>query len=187
MQLMPWIDSPSVTSDKNCMKKKTCKHRSCNKVNRCLARYSPRSTTTNQPTNRIPNEPERPICAQESIFWARFGRFGAKNPTFDGRKLKFLYPFIGKTGYFFIYTTFCGRGESMVRIKMWTFFRTQTKIRFFCFFQLCLIGSWKLALFHIDTMRSKVPKWGSFCLKNDPIFHSSRPHIRRAHKMLNNL
>ena len=27
------------------------------KVNRCLARYSPRTTTTNQPTNRAPNEP----------------------------------------------------------------------------------------------------------------------------------
>ena len=30
------------------------------KVNRCLARYSPRATTTNQPTNRAPNEPARP-------------------------------------------------------------------------------------------------------------------------------
>ena len=28
-----------------------------NKVNRCLARYSPRATTTSQPTNRAPNEP----------------------------------------------------------------------------------------------------------------------------------
>ena len=27
------------------------------KVNRCLARYSPRASTTNQPTNRAPNEP----------------------------------------------------------------------------------------------------------------------------------
>ena len=31
-----------------------------NKVNRCLARYSLRATTTNQPTNRAPNEPARP-------------------------------------------------------------------------------------------------------------------------------
>ena len=30
------------------------------KVNRCLARYSPRATATNQPTNRAPNEPARP-------------------------------------------------------------------------------------------------------------------------------
>ena len=29
------------------------------KVDRCLARYSPRATTTNQPTNRAPNEPLR--------------------------------------------------------------------------------------------------------------------------------
>ena len=28
-----------------------------NKVNRCLARYSPRATTTSQPINRAPNEP----------------------------------------------------------------------------------------------------------------------------------
>ena len=30
------------------------------KVNRCLARYSPRTTTTNQPTNKAPNEQARP-------------------------------------------------------------------------------------------------------------------------------
>ena len=30
------------------------------KVSRCLARYSPRVTTTNQPTNRAPNEPAGP-------------------------------------------------------------------------------------------------------------------------------
>ena len=38
------------------------------KVNRCLARYSPRATTTNQTTNRAPIEPTRTKCAQESIF-----------------------------------------------------------------------------------------------------------------------
>ena len=30
------------------------------KVNRCLARYSPRATTTNRPTNRALNKPARP-------------------------------------------------------------------------------------------------------------------------------
>ena len=30
------------------------------KVNRCLARYTPRATTTNQSTNRAPNEPAPP-------------------------------------------------------------------------------------------------------------------------------
>ena len=30
------------------------------KVNRCLARYSPRATTTNQPANRAPNKPAWP-------------------------------------------------------------------------------------------------------------------------------
>ena len=42
----------------------------------CLARYSPRTTTTNQPTKRAPNEPARPICAQESIFLEKMGAFG---------------------------------------------------------------------------------------------------------------
>ena len=59
----------------------------------CLARYSPRATTTDQPTNRAPNEPARPICAQESIFSAKFG----KKPLFYGRKQKFWYPHIRKT------------------------------------------------------------------------------------------
>ena len=31
-----------------------------NKVSRCLARYSPRATTTNRPTNRAPNKPAWP-------------------------------------------------------------------------------------------------------------------------------
>ena len=37
-------------------------YRNYHKVNRCLARYSPRATTINQPTNRAPspNEPARP-------------------------------------------------------------------------------------------------------------------------------
>ena len=36
------------------------------RVNRRLARYSLRATTTNQPTNRAPNKPARSICAQKS-------------------------------------------------------------------------------------------------------------------------
>ena len=63
------------------------------KVNRCLARYSPRATTTNQPTNRAPNEPARPgPCDQKCQFRAKFGHFGAKNPNFYWRKQKFWYP-----------------------------------------------------------------------------------------------
>ena len=38
-----------------------------NKVNRCLARYSPHATTTNQPTNRAPNEPARPMWSRKHI------------------------------------------------------------------------------------------------------------------------
>ena len=61
----------------------------------CPERYSPRATTPK--TNRAPNELARPVCAQESIFWAKFGLFGAKNPYLYGRKQKFWYPLNGKT------------------------------------------------------------------------------------------
>ena len=57
------------------------------KVDRCLARYSPRTTTTNQPTNRAPNEPARSVCAQESMFWGKKGCFWAKHPNYlEGSK-----------------------------------------------------------------------------------------------------
>ena len=43
------------------------------KVNSCLASYSPRPTTSNQPTYRAPNEAPKPICDQESI-WPFLGQ-----------------------------------------------------------------------------------------------------------------
>ena len=48
-----WLPKKNMRYDK----KSTFRY---NKVNRCLARYSPRATTTDQPTNRAPNEPARP-------------------------------------------------------------------------------------------------------------------------------
>ena len=57
------------------------------KVNRCLARYSPRATNTNQSTNRAPNEPAQ--NEQKCQFWA-------KNPNFSWRNQKFCYPHNGK-------------------------------------------------------------------------------------------
>ena len=57
------------------------------KVNRCLARYSPRATTTNWPTNRAPNEPAWPGSNwQKCSFWTKFGCFWAKNPNLCGSK-----------------------------------------------------------------------------------------------------
>ena len=49
------------------------------KVNRCLARYSLRATTTNQPTNGAPNKPaspgpKRPNLAQNWHFWSIWAR-----------------------------------------------------------------------------------------------------------------
>ena len=52
-----------------------------NKVNRCLARYSPRATTANQMSRQ-----GLALNEQKCQFWAKFGRFGAKNPNFYGSK-----------------------------------------------------------------------------------------------------
>ena len=52
-----------------------------------------------QPTNqqkRAPNEPARPICAQESVFWGKNGRFGAKHPNYFVREQKLWYTHIRK-------------------------------------------------------------------------------------------
>ena len=65
------------------------------KVNRCLSNYSPRATTTNQPTNRNANI--WPKMTQKCIFWAKYGHFWANNPIFYGRKQKFWYPYNRKT------------------------------------------------------------------------------------------
>ena len=55
------------------------------KVNRCLARYSPGTTTTNQPTIRAQTD-------QKRQFWAKLGRFWAPNPIFGGQGVKILVP-----------------------------------------------------------------------------------------------
>ena len=67
-----------------------------NKVTRCLARYSPRTTTTNQPASRAPNEPAWPIRAKESIFLVKNGRFWAKRPNYFVREQKFWHTHIRK-------------------------------------------------------------------------------------------
>ena len=45
-----------------------------NKVNRCLARYSPRATTTNHPINRAPNELAMDKNANFGPNWVFFGQ-----------------------------------------------------------------------------------------------------------------
>ena len=62
-----------------------------NKVNRCLARYSPCATTTNRPTNRALNKPAwpGPNC-QKCQFWAKFSRFGQKILFFTGEIKSFV-------------------------------------------------------------------------------------------------
>ena len=65
------------------------------KVNRCLARYSPRATPTNRPTNRAPNAcpgpnwPKMPILGQ---IWSFLG----KKSFFLLEKSKVSYPHNGK-------------------------------------------------------------------------------------------
>ena len=59
----------------------------CDKVNRCLARYSPRATTTNQMSRQGLAQNE-----QKCHFRAKFGLFWAKNPNFYWRNQKFCHP-----------------------------------------------------------------------------------------------
>ena len=50
-----------------------------NKVNRCLARYSPRATTTNPPTNRAPKKPAWPKWTKNANFGPNLVVFGQKS------------------------------------------------------------------------------------------------------------
>merc|ERR1711884_870734 len=58
------------------------------KVKRCLARYSPRATTTNQPTNRAPNEPARP--GKNANFGPNLVVLGQKILIFTGEIKSFV-------------------------------------------------------------------------------------------------
>ena len=49
------------------------------KVNRCLARYSPRATTTNPPTNRAPKKPAWPKWTKNANFGPNLVVFGQKS------------------------------------------------------------------------------------------------------------
>ena len=69
-----------------------------NKVNRCLARYSPRATTTNQPTNRAPNEQARPGSKWPKMsILGQIWSFSGKKSKFLLEKQKFWYPHNGNT------------------------------------------------------------------------------------------
>ena len=60
------------------------------KVNRCLARYSPRAKTTKRPTTgHWVSLLGLAQIDQKCQFWAKFGRFGAKNPNFYWKNQKF--------------------------------------------------------------------------------------------------
>ena len=63
----------------------------CYKVNRCLARYSPRATTTNRPTNRA-----WPKLTKNANFGPNLVILGQKNPFFYWRNQKFCCPHNGK-------------------------------------------------------------------------------------------
>ena len=63
-----------------------------NKVNRCLARYSPRHN--HQPTHQ--HGTKWASNGQKCQFRAKLGRFWAKNPFFYWRNQKFCYPHNGK-------------------------------------------------------------------------------------------
>ena len=66
------------------------------KVNRCLARYSLRATTTNRPTNRAPNKPAWPKLTKNANFGPNLVVFGQKILFFYLRNHKLCYPHNGK-------------------------------------------------------------------------------------------
>ena len=53
------------------------------KVNRCLARYSPCATTTSQPTNRAPKPMRHLFCVENIDRWGSNWLLGAKMCYFD--------------------------------------------------------------------------------------------------------
>ena len=61
------------------------------------SRNPPRLLTCNFWSSMGPNGPERQIFRQKCTFWAKLGRFGAKNPKLLGREWKLWYPHIKKT------------------------------------------------------------------------------------------
>ena len=69
-------------------------HWTNNKVKRCLARYSPRATTTNRPTNRAPKKPAWP--GQNWPKMPILVVLGQKILFFYLRNQKFCYPHNGK-------------------------------------------------------------------------------------------
>ena len=71
--------SPNVSVVGSRAKEKDATSEQFNKVNRCLARYSPRATTTCQPINRAPNE-------SAMVRNAKFG----PNLVVSGQKILFL-------------------------------------------------------------------------------------------------
>ena len=62
-------------------------NRNSDKVNRCLARYSPRATTTNQPTNRAPKV--WPKVNKNANFGPNLVGFGQKILIFTGESKSF--------------------------------------------------------------------------------------------------
>ena len=60
------------------------------KVNRCLAKYSPRATTTNRPTNRALNKPAWPKLTKNANFGPNLVIFGQKILFYTGEIKSFV-------------------------------------------------------------------------------------------------
>ena len=131
-----------------------------NKVDRCPARYSPRATNSNQPTNRAPNEPARPISAQESIFWDKNGRFRANHPNSFGREQKFWYAHIRKPPRHLVRNVFLVRNSFKMDQKRKSFAQNDQKCQFLAkFVQARITEKWSFLRFAEEQL------WGqkSFC------------------------
>ena len=88
-----------------------------NKVNRCLARCSPCATTTDQPTNRAPNEPARP--GKYANFGPNLDVFGQKIQIFTGEIKSFVTHITENPPKHIVHIAFCsGIGQNVRKLAI---------------------------------------------------------------------
>ena len=101
------------------------------KVNRCLARYSPRATTTNRPANRAPNKPAWPGPYQPKMpVLGQIWSFLGKKSFFLLEKSKVLLPTYWITHLCILFTLFFNQ-ELDKMCKKWQYLaQNDQKCRF---------------------------------------------------------
>merc|ERR1711973_977936 len=102
-----------------------------NKVNRCLARYSPHATTTNRPANRAPKKPAWPSPYQPKMtILGQIWSFLGKKSFFLLEKSKVLLPTKRKTHLGTLFTLVFGQALDKM-CKKWQYLaQNDQKCRF---------------------------------------------------------